>query len=93
MGVRLAIGASTRRVREMLLFESLAPIVLGTLVGVVVAIIGCRFLGYLVENSAQPALWTCLYAAALLLCAGAFAAWRATAKVLSIAPIEALRAE
>jgi putative ABC transport system permease protein len=93
MGVRMAIGASYQRIRGMTLNESLVPIVAGTAVGIAGSIASGRYLAHLLENAARPALWTCTIAAGFLLLTGLLAAWSATARVLSIDPADAIRAE
>jgi predicted permease len=93
IGVRMAVGASHRRVRGMLLSESLAPIVFGTVVGIAFSILLGRYLEHLIEAAAQPALWASTAAAGFLLAIGVATAWSATAGVLSVEPVDALRAE
>ena len=93
MGVRMAIGASYPRIRTMMLLESLAPTALGTVVGIGLSIFLGLYLGHLVENAARPTPWMCAAASLFLLFIGTTAAWTATASVLSIEPLQALRAE
>ena len=93
MGIRMALGASYQRIRGMLLYESLMPILVGAASGIVLALASGRYLAHLLENTAQPTVWTCTIGAALLLLAGLTAAWTATGRVLSVDPAEALRAE
>jgi putative ABC transport system permease protein len=93
IGVRMAVGASHRRVRGMMLSESLAPIAVGTAVGIVFSVWLGHYLEHLIEDAARPELWACTAAAGFLLLIGLTAAWSATAGVLSVEPIDALRAE
>jgi predicted permease len=93
MGVRMALGASHQRVRRTMMFESLAPIILGAAVGIAGSIASGRYLGHLIENAARPTAWTCTAAASFLVLTGMVAAWAATARVLSIDPADAIRAE
>jgi putative ABC transport system permease protein len=93
VGIRIAIGATHQRVRGMMLVESLAPIVIGTMAGCVLSILLGRSLGYLMENAARTVVWASFAGAGLLLLAGAVSALSATTKVLSILPIESLKAE
>jgi putative ABC transport system permease protein len=93
MGVRLALGASRVRVRSMIVRESLTPIALGAIGGILGAILSGRYLEHLVVNAKPLEVPHCLMAAVFLLVTAAAAIWRATAGVLRIDPMDALRAE
>jgi predicted permease len=93
MGVRLALGASRVHVRSMIVRESLTPIAMGAVGGIVGAILSGRYLEHLVVNAKPLELPHCLMAAAFLLATAAAAVWTATAGVLRIDPMDALRAE
>jgi ABC-type antimicrobial peptide transport system permease subunit len=93
MGVRMAVGASYPRIRAMLLRESVAPILWGAAAGIYVSLVSGRYLARLIVNAAEPGVSTGAAAAAFLLIIGALAAWLATARVLSIDPADAIRAE
>ncbi len=93
MGIRMAVGASSQRLRGMMLRESLMPILVGAASGIILSLASARYLSHLLENAAQPTVWTCTAGAALLLLTGLTAAWSATARMLSIDPADALRAE
>jgi hypothetical protein len=93
IGVRIAVGAAAGRVRAMLVRQGLTPLALGLVAGVGGAIWLGDFLRSLIF-SAEPVGWlACSAAAATLLFAGGAAVWRATARVLRIDPVQALRTE
>jgi putative ABC transport system permease protein len=93
MGVRIAVGASYKRVRRMVLQESLRPVLLGAAAGVLLSVAAGRFMEHLLENAAGSSYATCMAAAGFLLLTGFVAVWTATRSVLSIDPAGALRAE
>lgn len=92
MGVRMAVGASYGRVRGMMLWESMKPVLTGMAAGLILSLASGRFLEHLIDT-AQPAFSTWTAAAGLLLLAALIPGWRATARILSVDPVEALRAE
>jgi len=93
IGVRLAVGASTGVVRGMLLREGLWPLGVGMTAGAFGAIGLGRFLQSLMDSADPVSTWTCAAAAILLVFAGAVAVWRATARVVRVDPMRALRTD
>ncbi len=93
MGVRMAVGASSVTLRAMLLRQSLTPIVAGMIVGVARAVELGRFLEHLVASTEPLAAWTCASAVTALVMAASIAVWTASARVLRIDPMQALRAD
>jgi putative ABC transport system permease protein len=93
IGVRIAVGASPGAVRGMLLRESLWPLALGMAAGVGGAIGLGHYLQHLMASAEPVGKWSCAAAAVLLISAAAVAVWRATARVVRIDPMTALRAE
>jgi putative ABC transport system permease protein len=93
MGVRMALGASYRRIRAMLVRENAMPIASGLAVGIAGAMGSDPFLEQLLEGAqpAQPEVF--LAAAGALLCIGLLACWIASARVLAIEPAIAVRAD
>ncbi len=93
IGIRIAVGAPSGRLRRSLLGESMLPMAAGMLVGIAGALELGQFLQRLMfgvdgldaRTSAAAALWLAL--------AAALAVWRATARVLRVDPMKALRAE
>jgi putative ABC transport system permease protein len=93
IGVRIAVGASARGVRSMLLRQNLVPVAFGALIGVGAAVGTGRFLEHLLADVRWVDAATCA-AASLLLALVAFAAvWSATGRVIRANPLDALRAE
>jgi putative ABC transport system permease protein len=93
MGIRMAVGATARGLRGMMIWESTRPLLVGVVGGVGLAIFSGRFLEDLLTTVARPDFWTCLAGGAVLVCVGVLAAWQATALVRRIDPLEALRVE
>jgi hypothetical protein len=93
MGVRMAVGASYQRIRNMIVRESMGPIIYGTIAGMVFAFASGRYTEHLLENASAPGALITITAAGLLLLAGLVAAWSATGRVLAIDPLDAIRAE
>lgn len=93
IGVRLALGAGLSQVRFLLLRQSMAPLMLGLVLGTAGAFAVAGSLEALVDGA--PALdgGTCGGAALLLSAAGGIAVWSATRRVLKVDPVRALRAE
>jgi putative ABC transport system permease protein len=93
IGVRIAIGASPGRLRLALLRQGMSPIAVGMVAGVAGAIALGRFLQYLMDAVEPLGIGTCAAAALLLAITAAVAVWTATARVLRVDPMRALRAE
>jgi putative ABC transport system permease protein len=93
MGVRMALGASYQRIRSMLVRENAVPIACGLAAGIGGAMVSDPFLEQLLEGAqpTQPEVF--LLAAGAMLCIGLSAVWIASARVLSIQPAIAVRAE
>lgn len=93
IGLRLAVGASPSVVRGMLLRESLRPAVVGITAGIALALELARFVQSLIASAEPPGFWTCALAAALLLVSAAAGVWTASARVIRVDPVNALRAD
>jgi putative ABC transport system permease protein len=93
LGVRMALGATARRVRVMILRQSLLPVGMGVIVGVGAAVMCGPLLQHLFVGAKAPNVATCVLASFLLVVTAMIAAWRATARILTIDPIEVIRAE
>lgn len=93
IGVRIAVGASPERLRLALLRQSLLPIVVGMAAGVAGAVALGRFLQYLMEAVEPLDGGICASAALLLAVTAAVAVWTATARVLRVDPMSALRTD
>ncbi|PYV84441.1 MAG: hypothetical protein DMG05_24590 [Acidobacteria bacterium] len=73
--------------------KSLMPITLGMAGGFAGAIASGRYLEHLIVSAQPLDLPNCVTAAVFLLVAAVVAAWSATARILTIDPVDALRAE
>ena len=94
MGIRLALGATRRRIRTMLVRESIGPLAAGCVAGCIVATQWIRpALQSLVTAVDAIGAAACAGAAALLVMIGIVAAFAATARLRRIDPAEAIRAE
>jgi putative ABC transport system permease protein len=93
LGIRMALGASARRVRAMILRQSLVPVGVGVIAGVGGAMISGPLLQHLFAGAKGLSVQTCIIASILLLVTAMGAAWFATARILTIDPIDAIRAE
>jgi hypothetical protein len=93
MGVRLALGTTSGRLRASILAESLFTVVVGAVPGILGALLGGRFLMTLVEG-AQPVGWApCVGAAALIAVSAATAVWTATRRIVHLDVMEVLRVD
>jgi len=79
--------------RFALLRQSMLPIAVGMSAGVAGAIALARFLQYLIDAVEPLNAGSCAAAALLLAVTAAVAVWRATARVLRVDPMRALRAD
>ena len=93
LGVRIALGASTGNVRAMILRQSLIPIGTGIVAGIGGAVGSGPFLQHLFLGAKVPGMLTYAMASFSLLVAATIAAWSATARILAIDPMDAIRAE
>lgn len=93
IGVRIAVGASPNQIRGVLFRQSMLPVGVGMLVGVLVAAGLSRLLRHLIVNAESTGLWIWLAAASVLICSTAAAVWTATDRIVHMDPTAALRAE
>jgi len=93
IGVRIAVGASPRGLRGMLLRQSMLPVACGALAGVAGAAALGRYLQHLMAHAEPTGPWTCVVAAAALAATAALAVWTATGRIVRMDPTAALRAE
>jgi ABC-type antimicrobial peptide transport system permease subunit len=93
IGVRIAVGASPGRLRLALLRQSMLPVAVGMTAGVAGAVALGRFLQYLMDAVEPLDVRTCALAALLLAVTATVAVWTATARVLRVDPMRALRAD
>jgi hypothetical protein len=93
LGVRMALGASTGNVRAMIVRQSLIPIGVGIIIGIGGAIGSGPILQHLFVGAKAPGMLVCVFASIFLLAAILVAAWSATTRILTIDPIDTIRAE
>jgi predicted permease len=92
-GVRMALGASSVRVRTMIVRQSLTPIGVGLIAGIGGAIGAGPILPHLFVGAYLPRMASCIAASIFLLAAVLTSIWCATTRILAIDPILAIRAE
>ncbi len=93
IGVRIAVGGSTRGVRAMLVWQGMRPVAVGVMVGVAGAAASGRLLQHLIESAQPPGVWICAGAALALAASAVLAVWRATARIARMDPMSILRAD
>jgi putative ABC transport system permease protein len=93
MGVRMALGASPAGARSLIIRQSLLPILAGIGAGLYCSWLSAQYMKYLVDGIQGQGIEYGVYAAVLLILTAILAAWRATSSLLSLDPLEALRAE
>ena len=91
LGVRLALGATRAGLRGMVIGQSLLPVLLGMLAGVVGALASGQYLQHLIVSAEPLSVTSCTVAAALLAATALAAAWLATTTILEVNPLDALR--
>jgi predicted permease len=93
LGVRMALGASIQQIRGLILRQGTVPVGFGILAGIAGAA-GCGlFLRHLFVGIEVPGAIAFVLPSLFLLFIAIGTAWSATTRVLSIDPIEAIRAE
>lgn len=92
MGIRLALGTTPRRLRAMLLRQTLITVGAGAVAGVVLTIMLGRYTASLVKD-ATPGPGLTIIALAAIVILGATAIWSATRHISRLDVAEVLRAE
>jgi putative ABC transport system permease protein len=93
IGVRLALGATARDVRRLVLGEGLRLAVTGALAGLILAVAATRVLRGLLFETTPLDPPTLLAAAAVLVGAALLATWLPARRATRVDPVEVLRAE
>jgi macrolide transport system ATP-binding/permease protein len=93
IGIRLALGATARGVRWMVLRESVVIVVAGLAIGVPAALALSRLAASLLYGVKPHDVWSFLAAALLMAAAGAAAAWIPARRASKVDPMVALRCE
>ncbi len=93
IGVRMAVGASTRNMRALIMRQSLLPAVIGAAAGVSGAAAMGRLLKHLMSTISGVDAASVAAGAAFLAFTAAVAAWIATERIMQVNPVDALRVE
>ncbi|HEU5450434.1 MAG TPA: ABC transporter permease [Terriglobales bacterium] len=93
IGVRVALGASGRRVQALIVRQTFAPIAAGLVLGLAGAAALTRFLRGLLFGITPFDVPTFVSVAAMLVVVGLLAAWAPAHTAASVDPLEALRTE
>lgn len=93
IGIRMALGATSARVRRMVLRQALVVAVVGAVVGLVGALIGSRMLASMLFGITPTDPATLAGVAVLLLVVASVAAYIPARRATTIDPANALRAE
>jgi ABC-type antimicrobial peptide transport system permease subunit len=91
MGIRLALGASARRLRRLILGETLRPVLLGSIVGLVAAYWAASFVQAFWYQVDARDLWTFALAAFVLVATALVAAWLPARRAARTDPAIVLR--
>jgi len=102
IGIRMALGAGQEALTRDIVGQSMMPVVVGTLTGLLLAAAGARWVGALLYGAAQPVLgrqvtWTdasvYLFATGVLWAAALIAAYVPARHATCVDPLVALRME
>ena len=93
IGVRMALGATARAVRRMVVAQGVRVVLIGVGIGVVVALASTRLLGTLLYDvrAVDPLVFAGM--SLMMLGIGALASWMPARRASSVDPIESLRGE
>jgi len=93
IGVRMALGATRRKIYALTLGEAAAPVLVGLAAGLVASVLAGATLRKLLYGVRTVDPWVTLIVAALFLAAAGAAASLPARRAASVDPMEALRAE
>jgi putative ABC transport system permease protein len=93
IGVRMALGATARAVRQMVVAQGMRVVLIGVGIGVVVALASTRVLGALLYDvqAVDPLVFAAM--SLMMLAIGALASWVPARRASGVNPIESLRGE
>jgi putative ABC transport system permease protein len=93
IGVRMALGATARAVRRMVVAQGVRVVLIGVGIGVVVALASTRLLGALLYGvqAVDPLVFVGM--SLMMLAIGALASWVPARRASGVNPIESLRSE
>jgi ABC-type antimicrobial peptide transport system permease subunit len=92
-GIRVALGATRRDVTRMVVWEGTSIAVVGSAVGLLVAIVGAGVMSHLVYGVASRDVASILGASGLLLLVAVVASYVPARRATRVDPLAALRAE
>lgn len=93
IGIRIAVGASPPRVRRRLIWEGLAPVVLGVGLGVAGTYASTPLLFYLIPSATAADVWAVTASVLVTIVGGSMALWAATGRATQAAPLASLRTD
>jgi ABC-type antimicrobial peptide transport system permease subunit len=93
IGIRIAVGGPPGRVRAMVFRQSMVPVCVGVVAGLLGAAGLGRFLKHFMASAEPAGIWVCGSAAIVITTATACAIWTATSRVVRTDPTAALRVE
>ena len=91
IGVRLALGATSHDVERLIVTQSLKPVLLGVVLGLIAAFCGAQVMQSLLHEVSARGLMSYAGAALLLLLTAAFCAWRPARMASRTDPLIVLR--
>ena len=93
IGVRLALGATRRQIAFPILREAVRLVALGSLLGLLLAVVGVRFIRSQLYGVGPHDPLTLVTGTLLLLAVALVAVWPPVRRTTSIDPVDALRVE
>ncbi len=93
IGIRISLGADRGSVVRMLMATGLRPVLIGSIVGLLVAVAASRFLAGLLFGVSTTDAWTFSGTTALLVLSSVVAAWLPARRASRVDPMTALRSE
>lgn len=93
IGIRIALGATPNKVRQMVLRETLRLVIAGTIMGIPAAILGGRALKAALFGVAPQDPFTISFCFVVLMLAGCVAAYIPARRAAELDPMAALRTE
>lgn len=93
IGIRVALGASPRKVQGMVLKEGVALVAIGTVIGLVISLLASRYLKAMLYDISATDLRTYASVVCAIGIAAMVAAWLPARRATRIDPVEALRSE
>lgn len=93
IGVRIAVGAAPREVRQLFLRQNLLPASCGIAIGIAGSLALGRFVKSLLASAEPVDLWTAAAISALLLAICGLAVWQATVRIARLNPAYTLRVD